>query len=516
MKKTLALFGALTLFTTGYAQNRIEKSGTPVNKDDTPIFSSLIGSDNTYFYTLRIDKNIGGLYQGKYSVDKINKANLNYVDRIASASHDTRTEDFPSPIMIKDKIFLLLKFNNKSNKMCEYTLDIINTNSTTKTPDRRILAAFPTDRSSWYETAFLYTISPDSSKIGILAKYKDDLTFFLYNASDFKEISNKKVANIGNKLDNSDFQKMHFQIDNDGNLFYSRIEAQGFSINQVSANNSFSTCAFKLNKSYDMGEINYMFDIKNNQIYVHSMFYQKNSDPKMKNYAGVGIFIGKVDKKSMKMIAEKYHPFSSDILDKITCGKLDKGIDNLRSYSSSVLLTQNSEILFEANQNSSALVNRGSNAGSMYDMSTKLYFSSNEIIVAKLGSSLDLAWMKMIPRSNTYTNITNTTESTIAFTRLWNNENLKYYFIEHPKFENTHIDYLTVNVCETPDIKSYPGTNLVEYSLDKSGKIEKRIVFINKKEWLIPVFYNVNSGNNKSLVRFRDGNNEYFSIISLN
>ncbi len=516
MKKNLFIFGAAFLFTISQAQNRIEKSGTPVNKDDTPIFSAYIGSDNTSFYTLRIDKNIGGLYQGKSSIDKISKANLNFVERIASTEHDTRTEDFPSPIMIKDKIFLLLKFNNKSGKTCDYTLDIINTSGANKTPERRVLASFPTDQSSWYQSAFRYSISPDSSKIGVMAKYKDDVTFYLYNAADFKEISNKKITTIGAKIYNSDFQKMNFKIDNEGNLFYCRLEAQTITLNQISAsNNSVSNCSFKLNPSYDMGDINYIFDTKNNQILVHSIFYEKNANPKIKGYNSIGIFIGKVDKKSMKASAEKYHPFTSEIIDRIACGKLEKGIYSERSYSSDIILGENSEILFEAEQNSTAAVNRGSNAGSMYDMSTRISFSTNEIIVAKLGSNLDLMWMKEIPRSTTYTNITNKTESSIVSTRLLSNEKLKYYFIEHPKFEETHIDYLTANTCITPDIKSYPGTNVVEYSLDKSGKVEKRVIFTNKKEWLLPLFYNANLGKNKNLARFRDGDKEYFSIINL-
>lgn len=514
MKKSLLLLGTLSFFACSYAQNRIEKSGTPVNKDDTPIFSSFIGSDNTSFYTLRIDKNIGGLYQGKCSIDKISKTNLTYVDRIASTSHDTRTDDFPTPIMIKDKIFLVLKFNNKSNKTCDYILDVISTNSSNKTPERRVLISFPTDQSAWYQSAFRYSISPDSSKIAVVAKYKDDLTFYLYNAADFKEISNKKITNIGDKLYNSNFMRMNFKIDNEGNLFYSHIEGPTFSVNHISAgNNNVSSCSFKVNPSYDMGDINYLIDSKNNQLYVHSIFYEKNSNPKIKGYNSVGIFIAKVDKKSMKASMEKYYPFTSDIVDRITCGKSEKGINSERSYSSEIILTGNSEILFEAEQNSSALVNRGSNAGSMYDMSTKVYLSANELIVAKLGSNLDLMWMKEIPRSNTYTGITNTTESTIAFSKMFNNEKLKYYYIEHPKYEETHIDYLTVNTCATPDTKSYPGTNIVEYSLDKTGKIEKRIIFTNKNEWLIPVFYKLDG---KNLVRFRDGSKEYFSIINLN
>lgn len=121
----------------------------------------------------------------------------------------------------------------------------------------------------------------------------------------------------------------------------------------------------------------------------------------------------------------------------------------------------------------------------------------------------------LIQRSNGYGGITNKTESTVVSTRLFNNGILKYYFIEHPKFEDKKLDYSTINSCETPVIASYPGTNVVEYSIDKAGKVEKRVMFTNKKEWLIPVFYDVNLGNGKYIVRFRDDSKEHFSIFNL-
>jgi hypothetical protein len=270
-----------------------------------------------------------------------------------------------------------------------------------------------------------------------------------------------------------------------------------------------------MNKSYDMGDINYTFDPKNQQVYVHSMFYERNPNPKQNMYSNIGIFIAKVDKNTMMAGKEKYQAFSSDILNAIACGKLDKGLTDYCTYNSNLALTDNSEILFSAEQNSSAQTNRGTNNGSMYDMSTRVSFDANEIIVSKLSSNFDLAWMKFIPRRASYGNITPKTESTIVYTRLYNNGKLKYYFIEHPKFEEAKMDYLTINSCEIPLIKTYPGTNVVEYSLDQNGKEEKRVIFTNKKEWLIPVFYDLGLGNDDYIVRFRDDNKEHFGVISL-
>lgn len=512
MKKMLSVLGTCILLATSQAQTRIEKTGNDVNKDDTPYYVSMIGSDKAFFYTLRVDKNIGGLYQGHYSIDQLNKKTGDYVKRIATANLDTRTDNPPFTEMIRDKIFLFTKFNNKSTKTCDLTLEEISTTSTNKTPESRVLFSFPTDVRAWYQTSFSTCVSPDSSKIGIIAKYKNEVTFSIYSFYDFKEISTKKISRPNDKTADG----ICFKIDNSGNLFYTVSEAQKFFIYQISANDGkVSSCSFNKNKLYDMGNIGYVFDTKNNQVYLHAMYYENSRDPKLKNYSSIGVFVAKVDKSSLALVKEKYYPFSPVIFNSLTCDKPEKGIDDTRAFQTSLTLTENSEILVEAEQSSMAQTTRGTNAGSMYDMSTKISFSANEIVISKLNSNLDLAWMKLLQRNNTYGNITNKTESTILFTRLYKTGTLTYYFIEHPKFEDKKLDYSSINSCETPLIASYPGTNVVEYSIDINGKMGKRIIFTNKKEWLIPVFYDVNLGNDRYLVRFRDDSKEHFSIFNL-
>ncbi len=507
----LSVLGTCILLVNSQAQTRIEKTGNDVNKDDTPYYVSMIGSDQAFFYTLRVDKNIGGLYQGNYSIDQLSKTTGDYVKRIATANLNTRTDNPPFTVMIKDKIFLFTKFNNKSKKTCELTLEEISTNGTRKTAEGRVLFSFPTDAKTWYQTSFITSISPDSSKIGIVAKYKNDVSFSVYSLYDFKEISTKKISKPNDKMSDGE----HFRIDNSGNLFYTLLETQKFFIYQIySSDSKVTSCSFNVNKAYAMGDIDYIFDTKNNQVYVHAMYYENNKDAKLKNYSSMGVFIAKADKSNLTLVKEKYYPFSSAILNAITCDKPEKGIGYEQAFRSTLMLTENSDILFEAEQSSMAQTSRGS-SGSMYDMSTQISFHANEIVVSKLNSSLDLAWMKLIQRSNGYGGITNKTESTVVSTRLFSNGTLKYYFIEHPKFEDKKLDYSTINSCETPVIASYPGTNVVEYAIDQAGKVSKRVMFTNKKEWLIPVFYDVNLGNGKYLVRFRDDSKEHFSVFNL-
>ncbi|MCZ8285876.1 MAG: hypothetical protein O9353_10525, partial [Bacteroidia bacterium] len=232
MKKMLSVLGTCILLATSQAQTRIEKTGNDVNKDDTPYYVSMIGSDKAFFYTLRVDKNIGGLYQGHYSIDQLNKKTGDYVKRIATANLDTRTDNPPFTEMIRDKIFLFTKFNNKSTKTCDLTLEEISTTSTNKTPESRVLFSFPTDVRAWYQTSFSTCVSPDSSKIGIIAKYKNEVTFSIYSFYDFKEISTKKISRPNDKTADG----ICFKIDNSGNLFYTVSDAQKFFIYQISAN----------------------------------------------------------------------------------------------------------------------------------------------------------------------------------------------------------------------------------------------------------------------------------------
>lgn len=202
------------------------------------------------------------------------------------------------------------------------------------------------------------------------------------------------------------------------------------------------------------------------------------------------------------------------ILDKIACGQLDKGF-TFRPYHTHVFFTGNSELLLAMEQVGGGSVQRGTNPNSSYDMSSKIYYEANEIVVAGINQNLGLTWMKFVPRNLTYTNITNKTESTISYTRLFDGKQLTYCFIEHPKFENKLLDYSSINFCEIPLAKTYPGTNVVEYAIGANGSVDRRLLFTNKKEWLIPELYDAGLGNGQRLVRFRKGDKEYFKVINL-
>jgi hypothetical protein len=180
-----------------------------------------------------------------------------------------------------------------------------------------------------------------------------------------------------------------------------------------------------------MGDFNLSIDEKSNNIYVHSTFYERNTNPKISTYNNGGIYISRLVLKTLALTNEKYHPFNQETIGKIIC--TPKSI--LPNYSTTLVLLNNSEILVEANQNSSASMNRGSSGGSQFEMSQKVYLFSNEIVVSKLTSELQLNWMKYIPKNSTYTNITDETESTILFQRLTSDNKIKYIFNEHPAFE---------------------------------------------------------------------------------
>lgn len=508
MKTPLFIIATLFLHVFCQAQDLIERSGSELNKDDTPYFSSYIGSDRDYFYTLRIDKNIAGLYKGNYSVDRIEKSSLNYVKRVATTSGDTRTDGMPIAMMVKNKIYVFVKFQNRSAKTCEYVMDIISTDAPEKAAERRVLASFPTDESLWYQTSFFHMLSPDSSKVGVIARFKAESTYYVYDAGDFKELSRKKLANVKDKV-----QTMDYKTDNAGNLYYAQLDLKTFSVNKVPVDGgNVMTCNFK--RTQYMSNVSYSFDPKQDQIYVHTMYYEVNKQPKAESYSNIGIFVAKLDKKTMQSGGEKYYLFDALILDRILCGHSDKGFI-FRAYQTDILFPDNGALLFTAEQIGGGSVQRGTNPGSMYDMSSKIYYEDNEIVVAGLSQNLGLTWMKLIPRNNTYTNITNQTESSIASSRLFDGKKLAYYFIEHPKAEIKQLDYSSINLCETPLSKTYPGSNVVEYTIDSSGRIDKRVLFTNKKEWLIPELYDAGLGNGKRLVRFRKGDKEFFKVITL-
>lgn len=486
------------------AQNQIEKSGTSIDNKETPHFSYVVGSDDKYFYTLWNDAELMNR-KPTYTIYQINKTTLNSEKKVASLTLEKFCQ-FYFATKLKDKFYIFTKNLNSSYDKWQFTLN----ESTSGNNKSTILLEFKTDKNTFQRTAFLHCMSSDSSKMGIIAYHMGEVEFHLYDAYTFKKISSKKLSA---STDLATFAQTSYIIDNEGNLFYIDNQFPVLNVTKQPVNNGQAVkTAIKIKSAYDMGEIKLLIDEKSNNIYVHSTFYEKNANSKISTYTNGGIYVAKIALNTLAVTTEKYHPFNQETMSKLIC--TPKAV--LPNYSTNLILLNNSEILLEANQNSSASMNRGSNVGSQYDMSQKVYLFSNEIVVSKLTNDLQLSWMKYIPRNNTYTNITYDTESTILYQRLMLDNKVKYIFNEHPAFDKKISSYTDATNCNTPESKSYPGTNLVEYSLDMSGTIQKRVLLTHEGDsWLIPTFYNLNVGKDKYIVRFREKKNEHFSLINL-
>lgn len=497
MKKIIYAF--MCISSVMMAQNNIEKTGTDVNKNGVPHFKKVIGSDQTSFYTLRVDP---GTFKSTYRVEQFNKTDLNSTKEVATITFKKFTE-YHFSYIIKDKLYFVTKQYNTGDKKCELTIDEFGTNSVNTESKNRILITYDTDNSKWYQTKFQYAFSLDSSKIAVISTYINDVTFHLYDAYTFKELSSKKMTQL---------PLNEFIIDNTGNLMYVYPSANGLKVvEQMLGSEKDLNVLAKLNRIYSYSSLRPFFDSKSGQVYVCAVFYEKSKNEKVNASVNGGFYVCRVDIKTSS-VSEKYFSFSNEVLDKIKCGKPDGFIN---TYVPVLTFLNNSEILLEAYNSSGGSNSRGTGTSS-YDMSQKVYYFANEIVVAKLNSTLELNWMKLIPRSTFYTNITNNTESTIEYSKIVNNNSVKYVFIEHPKFEQKKIDYTSCNQCEVPTISTYPKTNVVEYSLDLNGKLNKRILYFNEADsWLIPQLYNINVGENKYLVRFRKSKKENFGIINV-
>lgn len=502
MNKILILLLSLTV--TVKAQNYIEKSGTNVDNKDTPHFSYVIGSDDKYLYTLWNDAELMNR-KPVYTVMQINKTSLNSEKKVATLTLEKFCQ-FEFATKVKDKIYLFTKNLNSSNDKWQFTLNDCSSGTAKST----ILMEFNTDRNTYFRTAFSHCMSPDSSKMGIISYHLGAVEFHLYDVITFKKLSSSKLPS---SEDLSKFGQTNYLIDNNGNLFYIDNQFPILNITKQPINNGpVAKTSIKINTAYDMGNLNLAIDEKSKTLYVHSTFYEKNSNPKITTYTNGGIYVAKLALNTLAVTTEKYHPFNQETMSKLIC--TPKAV--LPNYSTHLILLSNSEILLEANQNSSASMNRGSNAGSQFDMSQKQYLFSNEIVVSKLTNDLQLSWMKYIPKNCTYTNITTDTESTILYQRLITDNKIRYIFNEHPVFGKKISNYTDATNCNKPESKSYPETNLVEYSLDMNGVIQKRVLFTHTGDsWLIPVFYDSNLDKDNYIVRFREKKNNHFSIINL-
>lgn len=500
MHKTLILFFSFTL--TVNAQNIIEKTGPNIDNKETSNFSYKIGADDKYLYTMWDDQALMKR-RPTYNIIQTNKTNLNDEKKVASLTLEKFCQlEFVTKV--KDKFYLFSKNLNSSNDKWQFTLNECNTTDNKST----ILFEYSCNRTNFERTAFSECMSSDSSKIGIISYHLGEVEFHLYEAYSLKKMSTTKLPN---SEDIRGFYKTTYIIDNEGNLFYIDNQFPTLNVIKQSFNKSqIVKTAIKINSAYDMGDLKLKIDEKSNAMYVHSTFYDRNTDKKITTYNNGGIYVAKMNLKTLALTTEKYHLFNQEILSKIIC--TPKSV--LPNYSTELFVLNNSELLLEANQNSSASVNRGTNTGSQFDMSQKVSYYSNELVTSKLTTDLQLSWMKYIPKSCTYSNITFDTEPTNLFERLITDNKVKYIFNEHPTFDKKIKNFTEATNCNTPISSSYPKTNLVEYSLDMAGVIKKRILHTHEADsWLIPIFYNI--ANDKFIVRFREKKNQHFSIVNL-
>lgn len=503
MKKIIYAF--MCISSVMMAQNNIEKTGTDVNKKGVPHFKAIIGSDQNSFYTLRVDP---GVYKSTYRVEQFNKTDLSSTKEVVNITFKKFTE-YQFSHLVKEKIYFFTKQYNTGDKKCELTLDEFAANAVNTESKNRVLITLDTDNSKWYQTMFQYAFSPDGSKIAVITTYIKDVTLYVYDAYTMRELSTKKMSQSA--VDNNFIFK--YELDNDGNLLFGYYALNAFKVvKQFTGAEKNLTITLKKNPAYTYSSLKFYSDGQNNHVYLYGMFYEMSKIGKLEGYTNGGFYICRIDPKTMAVVSEKHLAFSTEIQDRIKCNKPD---GFLKNYTPSLEIVNGSEILLDACSSGGGSNSRGTGTSS-YDMSQKVYYFANEIVVAKLNSTLELNWMKLIPRSTFYTNITNNTESTIEYSKIVNNNSVKYVFIEHPKFEQKKIDYTSCNQCEVPNISTYPKTNVVEYSLDLSGKLNKRILYFNEADnWLIPQLYNINVGENKYLVRFRKNKKENFGIINI-
>lgn len=488
-----------------FAQNKVEKNGPNIDKKETQYFTDILGHDKTSFYMLRSDL---ARVRASYGIEQFSKNSLIKTKQVALIKYNKFTV-FQGSLFIKNKIYLFSKQYNIPDKKAELIVDEFDADKVNTESKRTIIMQYETDNSKWFQTSFMYFLSPDSTKIGFFSKYMDDLSFASYNLDGLKKIS---VKQIPNSSEGEKISVEHMKIDNQGNLIYLFYNKGNFNIiKQFITNEKNVQGKIKEKANTELQSLKMLIDSKSNTIFVYGMFYDKNENEKIKGFQNGGIYISKLDYNTLAIISEKYNYFTKDIINKLTC---ENPKASLGYYSPSITLLNNSDILFESISNSTASQSRGSGT-SGYDMSQKVYYFANEIIVSNLKQNLELNWMQLIPRSITYTNITDNTESTIEYTKFINENNVKYLFIEHPKFEEKKINFSTTNTCDIPNIKSYIKSNLVTYNIDFNGKISKQIVYFNEENWLIPNSKIINSDESKYIMRFRKSDDESFGVLNL-
>lgn len=495
MRKKILIITVLYLSLSAFSQNKIEKIGSKTKFKVAEYYESMLQLDDPeYFYQLRYNT-IGKGYN--YYIEKISKKDLEVKNEFLIG----KSRSF---FILKNKCYIFTG-EKVADKFVKY-LKIMNLHDGTILKDNILLAENATDRRTSFNV-FTF-LNADSTKLVVVNKETEDnienIKYDLYDVNSLEKLGSK---NLPNQYQNSNTISSDFKVDKIGNLFcffqyekYDKkkvVEDFGLFKYEFATDKknvykiNFNSKNIMYNQNYTIGD--------NSVVYIYSMIKDNSTDAKAKNQ---GFHVIKLNSLTLDKISEKSISFTNEMFSRLTCNDPNKEIEG--GYKPFIKMINGNEIFLVADRH----------VNGVFD--GKSFTEGNEIVVAKFNASLDLAWIKLLPRATSFTsNTTLYKENSTKMMSIFSKDKLTFVYLEYPGLGKKDSDYETASICEVPFTSSFRNTNCVAYTMDLNGNISKKIVFFNDEDFLVPGKEVIKAGENKYIVRFCKDRKESFGILSL-
>ena len=137
------------------------------------------------------------------------------------------------------------------------------------------------------------------------------------------------------------------------------------------------------------------------------------------------------------------------------------------------------------------------------------YHGSDMIFVFKLKPDGKMEWQKALPRSTFFKYVTTNYDLT-AMMVFESNDKLNFLFTDDVSNANWNGTY-----CGLKPTGYFSNTDLVQISIDANGIINRKVIYTNGKNCILPSSVEILSDKKKRIFRYRSGENEGFGKLTI-
>lgn len=500
------LYLLLILISTSLLSQNSEM-GPEIKYSDEKFFDKAVGYDKTGFYCLRFNTEGKGR---NYFLMCYNRATLEQTKSIPLGMRFTQYDRDNYSIKPGIPVKLILTSFVKDGKYIEYSqvfyeekgllqlvLNVFNTTSGEQTQTDKILGETSCSVAGMYIDKFVVVPNYDSTKVLLVLQTLENTNPVancqLINLENSSKIWEKKITGIGA----SGIVSTCHQVDENENLYYFFLQRND---SKVITNTGIATIL----KNESQPKVLAEKLATSGSVYCPSMTYIKEDNAvycfyNTSNELKAGFYYAKI--KNGKLEFSDNYSFPDKVMGKLFCPtsgnqKERNSFTPVKFFkiNGSYFLTSHIELY--------------------YTIEGRRSRWAENINVCKLSTSGTIEWHSVLPYDGSHNLVPNIDHNDITDISIFKRDDkLSFVFIDHPKNGKANPDPNNFDVCKIKGIGTYANTNVLMLSVDNTGLIYSKNLFLNEDTWLIPGSPALKNSDDNLIIRGKKGKTEFFKVV---